>query len=136
MEQARALGADHVIDYTQQDFTRSSERYDLILAVNGARSILDYRRALAPQGRYAMVGGGSKQLFQALLFGPLLSLGRRKMAAVSAKANVQDLRLLKELVEAGKLRPVIDRRFPLERTADAVRYVQQGHASGKVVVVI
>lgn len=136
MAQARALGADHVIDYAQQDFTRSGERYDLILAVNGARSILDYRRALAPQGRYAMVGGGGKQLFQALLFGPLLSLGGRKMAAVSAKGNLRDLRLLKELAEAGKLKPVIDKRYPLEQAADAVRYVQQGHASGKVVVVI
>ncbi len=136
MEQARALGADHVIDYARQDFTRNDERYDLILAVNGSRSILDYRRALAPQGRYAMVGGGSKQLFQALLFGPLLSLGGRKMAAVTAKANLQDLRLLKELVEAGKLKAVIDKRYPLEQTADAVRYVEQGHAGGKVVVVI
>lgn len=136
MEQARTLGADHVIDYTQQDFIRSGERYDLILAVNGVRSILDYRRALAPQGRYAMIGGGSKQLFQALLFGPLLSLGGRKMAAVTAKANLQDLRLLKELVEAGRLKAVIDKRYPLEQTADAVRYVEQGHAGGKVVVVI
>lgn len=83
-----------------------------------------------------MVGGGSKQLFQALLFGPLLSLGGRKMAAVTAKANLQDLRLLKELVEAGKLKAVIDKRYSLEQAADAVRYVQQGHAGGKVVVVI
>lgn len=136
MEQARALGADHVIDYARQDFTRSGERYDLILAVNSSRSILDYRRALAPQGRYAMIGGGSKQLFQALLFGPLLSLGGRKMVAVTSKANLQDLRLLKELVEAGKLKAVIDKRYRLEHAADAVHYVEQGHAGGKVVVVI
>ncbi len=83
-----------------------------------------------------MVGGGSKQLFQALLLGPLLSFGGVRMSAVTAKANVNDLRLLKELVESGKLKPVIDRRYPLEQAAEAVRYVEQGHASGKVVVTI
>lgn len=132
--QARSLGADHVIDYTQEDFISSGKRYDLIVAVNGFRSLREYRNALTHQGRYAMSGGGSKQLFQALLFGPLLSLGERKMRAVSSKPRLDDLRLLKELFEAGKLRSVIDKRFPLAEAAEAVRYVEQGHASGKVIV--
>ena len=136
VELARSLGADHVIDYTQEDFTRSGRQYDLILAVNGVRSLLAYRRALAPQGRYAMIGGGSGQLFQALLFGPLLSLFGRKMAAVSSKPNHQDLHFLKELIEAGKLKSVIDRRYPLDQTADAIRYVETGHAKGKVVITV
>ena len=137
MEQARALGADHVIDYMREDFTRSGRRYDLIVAVNGFHSIFDYRRTLSPQGRYAMVGGGSGQLFQALLFGPLLSLaGDRKMRAVSSKPNQKDLLFLKELLESGKIKPVIDRRFSLSELPDAIRYVEAGHASGKVVITV
>lgn len=136
MEQVRELGADHVIDYTQEDFTQGSKRYDLIVGVNGSRSIFEYRRVLAPQGRYAMIGGGGKQLFQAMLLGPLLSLGGIRMAAVTSKANPDDLRMLKGLFESGALKVVIDRRFPLAEAAEAVRYVEQGHASGKVVITL
>lgn len=135
--QARLLGADHVVDYTQQDFTRSGVQYDLIVAVNGSRSIFNYRRALSQQGRYAMVGGGVGQLFQALLLGPWLSLaGGRKMLAVSSKPNQKDLLLLKELLESGKIKPVIDKYFPLSDVPDAIRYVEAGHASGKVVITV
>jgi len=137
VDQARLLGADHVIDYTREDFTRSGMQYDLIVAVNGFRSIFDYRRALSPQGRYAMVGGGAGQLAQALLLGPWLSLaGGRKMLAVSSRPNQKDLFFLKELLESGTIKPVIDRRYPLSEVSDAIRYVEAGHASGKVVITV
>ncbi|MCB1800562.1 MAG: NAD(P)-dependent alcohol dehydrogenase [Gammaproteobacteria bacterium] len=135
LEQARALGADHVIDYTREDFTRSGRHYDLILGLNGFRSIFAYRRALSPRGRYVMTGGTSAQLFQALLLGPLLSMtGGRKVAVVTSEPNQQDLRFLKDLLESGKLKPVIDRRYPLSEVPQAIRYLEQGHASGKVVI--
>ena len=107
VEQARAIGADHVIDYTKEDFTRSGQQYDLIFAANGARSISDYRRALAPKGIYVMAGGQSSQMFQALLLGPLMSIGSdRKMGGLSAKTNQADLLAVKELIEASKVKPV------------------------------
>lgn len=135
MELARSLGADHVLDYTQEDFTQSGARYDLILAANGDRSIFDYKRALNEGGIYVMVGGKAGQLFQALLLGPWISmLGSKKMRAVTSKPNQEDLLFLKELIESGKLKPVIDRRFPLSEVADAVRYIEAGHATGKVVI--
>lgn len=135
MELARSLGADHVLDYTQEDFTRNGLRYDLILAANGDRSIFDYKRALNEGGIYVMVGGKAGQLFQALLLGPWISmLGSKKMRAVTSKPNQEDLLFLKELIESGKLKPVIDRRFPLSEVADAVRYIEAGHATGKVVI--
>lgn len=135
MELARSLGADHVLDYTQEDFTQSGARYDLILAANGDRSIFDYKRALNEGGIYVMVGGKAGQLFQALLLGPWLSmLGSKKMRAVTSKPNQEDLQFLKELLESGKVRPVIDRRFPLSEVANAVSYIEAGHATGKVVI--
>jgi len=135
MELARSLGADHVIDYTQEDFTQSGARYDLILAANGDRSIFDYKRALNEGGIYVMVGGKAGQLFQALLLGPWLSMfGSKRMRAVTSKPNQEDLLFLKELIESGKVRPVIDRHFPLSEVADAVRYIEAGHATGKVVI--
>lgn len=135
MEMARTLGADNVIDYTQEDFTRSGRRYDLIVAVNGFHSIFDYRRALSPRGMYVMVGGNTAQLFQALLLGPWLSMaGSKKMGALSSTPNQKDLLLLKGLLESGKIRPVIDRRYPLSEVAEAIRYVETGHAKGKVVI--
>lgn len=134
-EQARSLGADHVIDYAKEDFTRSGKQYDLILAVNGNRSIFDYWRALTPRGIYVMAGGNSTQLFQALLLGPWLSLlGKQKLGALSSQPNQKDLLYMKELLESGKVKPVIDRRYPLSQLADAIRYVEQGHARGKVVI--
>jgi len=137
MDLARALGADHVIDYTRENFTESGQQYDLILAVNGHHSIFDYRRALNPGGTYAMIGGNSTQLFQALLLGPLLSLaGDKKMGAVSSTPNQTDLLFLKGLLKTGKIKPVIEKRFPLSETPDAIRYVEEGHAKGKVVITI
>lgn len=132
----RSLGADHVIDYTNDDFAAHGQRYDLILATNGDRSIWDYRRTLAPDGCYAMTGGSTRQLTDALLFGPLLSMGRQRFGNVLVKPNQADLLVLTELCETGKVRPVIDRRFPLSEVAAAVRYVEDGHARGKVVVTV
>jgi NADPH:quinone reductase-like Zn-dependent oxidoreductase len=137
VETARAIGADHVIDYTQVDFARSGERYDLILAANAHHSILDYRRALRPYGIYVAAGGGVGRILQALLLGPLLSLvGRKKMGFFIANINQKDLLFLKDLLEAGKVVPVIDRRYPLSEVAEALRYLAEGHARGKVVITV
>jgi NADPH:quinone reductase-like Zn-dependent oxidoreductase len=132
----RSIGADHVIDYTKDDFATHGQRYDVILAANGDRSIWDYRRALTADGRYAMTGGSNRQLTDALLLGPLLSLGRQRFGNVLVKPNRADLLVLKELCETGKIRPVIDRRFALADVPSAVQYVEDGHARGKVVVTV
>lgn len=137
MAMVRSLGADHVIDYTQEDFTQNGERYDLILAANGYHPISAYQRALRPQGRYVMTGGSTAQMFQAMLLGPWLSRNsRQNMGNMLAKPNQKDLIFMKELIEAGKVTPVIDRRFPLPEVADAIRYLEAGHANGKVVITI
>lgn len=137
VERVRALGADEVIDYTKQDFAQGGQQYDLILGVNGSRSLADYRRALRPGGQYVMVGGASSQLFQALLLGPLYSLtGGRKMSNLLAHVSQADLLYLKELIEAGKVTPVIDRCYPLEKAPDAMRYLEEGHAQGKIVITV
>ncbi len=137
VETARSTGADKVIDYTQEDFTQSGQRYDLILAANAYHSILDYRRALSQEGIYVMVGGGWIQILQVILLGPLLSLmGRKKMCFFIAKINKKDLVLLKDLLESGKVVPIIDRRYPLSGVAEALRYLEEGHAKGKVVITL
>lgn len=137
LDMARSIGADQVIDYTQEDFTKSGQRYDLILASNGYHPILDYRRALSPKGIYVMCGGSMAQIFQALLLGPLISMaGSKKMSNVMAKSNNKDLVFMKELLEAGKVVPVIDRRYPLSEVAEAIRYLEEGHAQGKVVITL
>jgi NADPH:quinone reductase-like Zn-dependent oxidoreductase len=132
----RSIGADYVIDYTKDRFATHGQRYDLILAANGDRSIWEYRRALTADGCYAMTGGSNRQLTEALLFGPLLSLGPQRFGNVFVKPNQADLLVLKELCETGKVRPVIDRRFPLSEVSSAVRYIEGGHARGKVVVTV
>lgn len=132
----RSIGADQVLDYTKDDFAALSQRYDLILATNGDRSIWAYKRALSADGSYAMTGGSNRQLTDALLFGPLLSMGRQEFGNVLVKPNQADLLALKELCEAGKVRPVIDRRFALSEVPAAVRYVEDGHARGKVVITV
>ncbi|RIK40729.1 MAG: alcohol dehydrogenase [Chloroflexi bacterium] len=137
MAMVRALGADHVIDYTQEDFTQNGERYDLILAANGYQPLSAYQRALSPQGIYVMTGGSTAQMFEAMLLGPWRSRNsNQKMGNVLAKPNQQDLIFMKELIEAGKVTPVIDRRFPLRDVADAIRYLEAGHAKGKVVITV
>jgi NADPH:quinone reductase-like Zn-dependent oxidoreductase len=138
LDQARSLGADHVIDYTQEDFTQNGQQYDLILAVNGYHPFSAYKRALAPKGSYIMAGGSSMaQIFQVMLMGSWLSeTGGKKMGAVMAKRNQEDLAFLKELLETGKVVPVIDRRYPLSEAAEALRYLGTGHARGKVVIAV
>ena len=138
LDNARSMGADHVIDYTQEDVTRNEQSYDLILAVNGYHSILGYKRALSPNGICVVLGGKLPQIFQTLLMGPLISKTRnRKIGFMGiAKLNHEDLVLLKELLEAGKVKPVIDKRYPLSNTAEAVLYLEEGHAKGKVVIAV
>jgi NADPH:quinone reductase-like Zn-dependent oxidoreductase len=133
---ARSIGADHVIDYTNLDFAKLGQRYDLILAVNGHHSIFEYRRMLSQNGIYVAIGG-LVQILQALLLGRLVStLGRKKMTFFVAKINHEDLVFLKSLLQAGKIVPVIDRRYRLSDAADALRYLAEGHAQGKVVLTI
>ncbi|HEY4683884.1 MAG TPA: NAD(P)-dependent alcohol dehydrogenase [Candidatus Acidoferrales bacterium] len=137
VDTARSIGADHVIDYTREDFTQSGQRYDLIIAANAYHSIFDYRRALGQDGIYVMVGGGWAQILQAMLLGPLLSLiGSKKMCFFIAKLNKTDLVLLKDFLAAGKIVPVIDRGYPLSDVAEALRYLEEGHARGKVVITL
>jgi NADPH:quinone reductase-like Zn-dependent oxidoreductase len=137
MEMVRSLGADHVIDYTQEDFTKNGQCYDLILAVNGYQPIAAYKRALCPKGVYVMVGGRGAQLAQAMLLGPLLALGGdKKLGNVSAKGNQKDLAVVAELIEAGKVTPVIDRRYPLHQVPDAMRQLGEGHSRGKIVITL
>ena len=136
IELVRSIGADHVLDYTKHDLAALGQRYDLILAPNGNRSIWDYKRALSPDGSYVMSGGSNRQLTDALLFGPLLSMGRQKFGNLLVKPNQVDLLMLKALCETGKVKPVIDRRFPMTDAPAAVRYVEDGHARGKVVITV
>lgn len=138
LDMARSIGADHVIDYTKEDFTRTRQQYDLILATNGDRSISDYRRALSPNGIYVHTGGSTAQMSQAMLQGAWISrTGSQKMGSMGvAKPNLKDLVIMKELLEAGKVKPVIDRTYPLSQVADAIRYLEEGHAKGKVVITL
>lgn len=136
-EQARALGADLVIDYAKEDFTARGVQYDAILAANGYHPLRHYQRALAPTGVYVMVGGSNGQLFEAMVMGPLRSRRNgQKLGGLMATSSPEDLRALAQMIEAGNVRPVIDRRYPLHATADAVRYVEEGHARGKVVITV
>lgn len=135
-EMIRSIGADHVLDYAQVDFANSGQKFDRILAVNGDRSIWDYRRALTPTGRYVMSGGSNRQLLEALFLGPLLSIGGQKLGNLLARPSQSDLLVLKDLVEAGKVRPVIERCYQLSEVPEAIRYLETGHARGKLVVAI
>lgn len=136
-----SLGADHVLDYTQEDFTRGEQRYDVILDTGGNRRLSDLRRALTPRGRLILVGGetggrllgGSERSIRALALSPLV---RQKLATFIASENSADLVVLRDLVEAGKLAPAIDRSFPLSEVAAAITHMQDGRARGKIVITI
>ena len=135
VDQARSLGVDHVIDYTKEDFTQSGQKYDIIFAANGYHPLSAYKHALTPKGIYVMAGGSRVQMFQAVLMGSWMSeKSGRKMGGVTAKRSQKDLVILKELIEAGKVVPVIDKRYPLTEAAEALRYLGAGHARGKVVI--
>lgn len=135
LDMLRSLGADHVIDYTQEDFTKNGQRYDFILAVVGNRSIFDYNQALSPKGIYVMVGGSTALIFQLLFLGSWISMtGRKKMTILAHKPNKKDLTFMTELFEAGKVVPVIDKCYPLSEVPEALRYFGEGHAQGKVII--
>ncbi len=134
LEMVRSLGADHVIDYTVEDFTQNGQQYNLILATAGYRSIFDYKHALAPGGHYVATGGEMAQIFQPMLLGPFVSGGGRKMTNLAMKPDKQDLTSIKELIEAGKVTPVIDKSFSLSELPEALRYYGEGRSRGKVVI--
>jgi len=137
MDMLRSLGADHMLTYTKEDFTKNGQKYDLILAVNGFHPISADNRSLTPSGMYVMAGGSPAQIFQAMVLGPWLSeRAGRKMRSVSTKITQKDLAVLKELLEAGKVVPVIDRCYPLSEIAEALRYLGEEHARGKIVITL
>jgi len=135
LDMLRSIGADQVIDYTKEDFTKNGQRYDLILDVVAYRSIFDYKRALRPNGICVLVGGSMAAIFKALFFGSLITRGK-KIGVLMHKPNKNDLNSMKELFEAGKVVPVIDRHYPLSEVPEALRYFGEGHVQGKVVITV
>ena len=135
-ELVRSLGASNVIDYTREDITTGDHRFERVIVINGNNPLRSYTRILAPGGMLVMVGGSLKQILTSLFFGSFLSLGTRKIRTLAAKPNVKDLEFVLDLVASGKLRSVIDRHYPLEKTAEAMQYVSKGHAQGKVVITV
>jgi len=133
----QSLGADHVIDYTKEKFTENKDTYDLILGVNGHQPLTDYKRALKPKGIFVHVGGSGSQMFQAMTVGAWISkTSSKKMGTFLQRANQEDLVCLKELMESGKVKPVIDRQYRLSELPEAFGYFEQGHAQGKVVITV
>jgi len=136
LDMMRSIGADHVIDYTQEDFTKNGQRYDLIIDHAAHHSIFDYKNSLSHGGIYVMVGGSSARIFQVMVLGPLISMfGKKKMGIMMHKPN-KDLAYVSALFEAGKVVPVIDRRYPLSEVAEALRYFGEGNAKGKIVITV
>ncbi len=137
LEFMRSLGADHVIDYRRDDFTRSGQVYDLILDLAAYRSASAYRRALAPGGRYMCVGGSMGSLLQVLLIGPMLGRGAgKKIRVLAVRLGAKNIAPLVELCQAGTIKIKIDRTFPLDEVPQALRYHGEGHAKGKTVIVV
>lgn len=131
----RSLGADHVIDYTQEDFSQTGELYDLIIAMGGYRSLSDYERALRPEGVFVWAGGPLKGLFETMVLGSWVARkGNKKLTSLSHQSSRDDLVFVAGLMEAGRVKPVIDRCFPLEESAEAFRHYAAGHMQGKVVI--
>jgi len=133
----RSLGADHVIDHTREDFTKNRQQYDLILDVVAHRSAFACRRALRPDGAYFAVGGSVATLFQILFLGPWIgrTTGKR-IRVLEVRPNLEDMVHVAELCEAGKVVPVIDRRYPLGEVPEALQYLGEGRAKGKVVITV
>ena len=132
----RSIGADHVIDYTQEDFTKNGQRYDWILDFAAHHSIFDYNRALSSRGIYVMVGGSTARVIQAIVVGSLISMTMsKKIDFVMLKQN-KGMDYIKELFEADKVKPVIDKCYPLSEVPEALRYFGKGHARGKVVITV
>src|SRR5215203_6198192 len=141
VEMVRSIGADHVIDYTQEDFAEGEERYDLILDIGGNSSLARLRRALNPRGTLVIVGGegggrwlgGTDRQIRAMMLSPFVS---QKLGTFVNKENHEDMLVLKELIESSKVTPVIDRTYPLSQVPEAIRYLEEGHARGKVVITL
>jgi NADPH:quinone reductase-like Zn-dependent oxidoreductase len=141
VEMVRSIGADRVIDYTQGDFAERGQRYDLILDIGGNSSLARLRRALAPRGTLVITGGegggrwlgGTDRQLRAMMLSPFVS---QKLGTFVNKENHEDLLVLKELIESGKVTPVIDRTYPLSQVPEAIRYLEEGHARGKVVITV
>lgn len=139
LDMVKSIGADHVVDYTRQDFTRTGEHYDLIFDAVGNHSVSDYKRTLSSGGICAIAGFSSlSRVLDHTILGPLRSSGGGTKVGLMglAKINQKDLNFLKELLEARKIMPVIDRRYPLEQAAEAIRHLEEGHARGKVVITV
>lgn len=137
---ARSIGADHVIDYTEDDFIEDGKRYDLILVANGSHSVIEYKRTLTPSGICVISGGGEASIV-ALIRDTLLTMWisrteDKEIGSLMAKINKEDLAFVKGLLETGKIKPVIDRRYMLSETAEALRYIGEGHAQGKAVITV
>ena len=143
LEMVRSLGADHVIDYTKEDFTKGAERYDAVLDNVPNHSLSECRRILNPQGKYVMIGGGGPndnrwigpfgRLIQALVVSPFVS---QKMGMMMAELKKSDLAILGDMMQSGKVKPVIDRTYKLSDLPEAIRYLEEGHARGKVVITV
>jgi NADPH:quinone reductase-like Zn-dependent oxidoreductase len=133
-EIVKSLGAARVIDYTKENLETEGRRYDLVLAVNGRNPLSTYKNALTPQGGCIFIGGALSQIIKAMILGPILSVGGKKIKVLSAKPSAEDLSFIVRLVEEGRIKPVIDRRYPLRDAAEAMRYLGAGHGQGKVVL--
>ena len=139
----RSLGADHVIDYTKEDFAKSDQHYDVILDNVPNHSLSEIRRVLNPNGNYVLIGGGGPndnqwigpfgRVIHTLVLSPFIN---QKMGMMMADANQKDLTILADMMQTGKLKPVIDRTYKLDQVPDAIRYVEAGHARGKVIITV
>jgi len=136
LDTMRSIGADHVIDYIQEDFTKNGQCYDWIIDFAAHHSIFDYYRSLSPKGIYVMVGGSTARIFQVMILGPLISKATRKRMGILAHKPNKDLDFMHELFKAGKVKPVIDKRYPLNEVLEAFRYFGDGQARGKVVITV
>ncbi len=133
----RSIGADHTIDYTKYDFTKSKQCYDLILGVNGYHSMFAYKRALTPGGVLVLAGGTMAQFYQFMLLGAWISTtSGKKMVNFVEQPNHNDLVFMAELLDAGRVKPIIDKTYPLSEVTDAIRYLEDEHARGKVVITV
>ena len=131
----RSLGADHVIDHTREDFTKNGEQYDLILDIVAHRSVFAYKRALRSNGSYFLAGGSVATMLQILLVGPWIrGTTGKKIRILAVRPNIEDVHFMKDLIEAGKVTPVIDKTYPLSEVPEAIGYVGEGQAQGKVVI--
>jgi NADPH:quinone reductase-like Zn-dependent oxidoreductase len=134
----REIGADHVIDYTKEDYTKKGQQYDLIVDVAAHHSAFDHKRVLKPDGIFVIVGGSKSSIFQTIFLGPLITMGKEKKMGLNPLKtdNKKDMDFLIELFEADKVKPIIDKRYPLNKVPDAYRYLEGGHAKGKVVITV